>query len=143
MIWRDLVGKRRGRMKKTFLVHHIAGSKDWETSFRYLIEQADTFRIIFQGTSDANALLNAGKKEFLSVPSITVSPWSILSKLPFQRIIKICQRCQIKNGSSAPSIPFLACDNASESNSTGLSWLAGSSRDEGSRVAAPIASATG
>jgi len=65
-------------MKRTFLVHHIPGFKGWEICFRYLIEKADTFRIIFQGnsdTSDADALLNAGKKEFLSMSSITVSPY--------------------------------------------------------------------
>jgi hypothetical protein len=42
------------------------------------MEKSDTFRIIFQGNSDpfdADTLLNAGKKEFLSMPSITISPY--------------------------------------------------------------------
>jgi hypothetical protein len=65
-------------MKRTFMVYNIPNFKGWEICFRTLIEKADTFRIIFQGTtdvSDADTLLNAGKREFLSMPSITVSPY--------------------------------------------------------------------
>ena len=65
-------------MKRTFLVHSIPGFKGWETCFHFLMERSDTFRIIFQGTRDvfdADTFLNAGKREFLSLPSITISPY--------------------------------------------------------------------
>ena len=65
-------------MKRTFLIHHIPGFKAWETCFHALIQKSDTFRIIFQGTKyafDADDLLNAGKQEFLNIPSITISPY--------------------------------------------------------------------
>ena len=65
-------------MKRTFLVHHIPGFKGWETCFHSLMEKSDTFRIIFQGNRDAfdaDTLLNAGKQEFLNMPSITTSPY--------------------------------------------------------------------
>jgi hypothetical protein len=65
-------------MKRTFLVHNIPRFKGWKTCFHSLMEKSDTFRIIFQGnsdTSDTDALLNAGKKEFLLLPSITISPY--------------------------------------------------------------------
>ncbi len=65
-------------MKRTFLVHHIPGFKGWETCFRFIIEKSDTFRIIFQGNtdaSDADEFLNAGKREFLNIPSITISAY--------------------------------------------------------------------
>jgi hypothetical protein len=42
------------------------------------MEKSDTFRIIFQGNRDAfdaDEYLNAGKKEFLDLPSITISPY--------------------------------------------------------------------
>ena len=64
-------------MKRTFLVHHIPGFKGWETCFHALMEKADTFRIIFQGNRDAfdaDEVVNAGKQEFLNMPSITISP---------------------------------------------------------------------
>jgi hypothetical protein len=65
-------------MKRTFWIHHIPGFQDWETCFRYLMEKSDTFRIIFQGNSDASDaddFLNAGKREFLNLPSLTISPY--------------------------------------------------------------------
>ena len=65
-------------MKRTFYAHSIWSFKGWETCFRFLMENSDTFRIIFQGnsdTSDADEYLNAGKKEFLNLPSITISPY--------------------------------------------------------------------
>jgi hypothetical protein len=65
-------------MKRKFYVHSIPLFKGWETCFRFLMEKSDTFRIIFQGnrdTFDADEYLNAGKKEFLSMPSITISPY--------------------------------------------------------------------
>ena len=65
-------------MKRTFLVHHIPGFKGWETCFHSLMEKSDTFRIIFQGNGDAfdaDEFLNAGKQEFLNMPSITLSPY--------------------------------------------------------------------
>src|ERR1700692_4813201 len=70
--------KRRDKMKRTFLVHHIPGFKGWEICFHSLMEKSDTFRIIFQGNRDAfdaDELLNAGKQEFLTLPSITISPY--------------------------------------------------------------------
>jgi hypothetical protein len=42
------------------------------------MEKSDTFRIIFQGNrdiSDADEYLNAGKKEFLDLPSLTISAY--------------------------------------------------------------------
>ena len=41
------------------------------------MEQADIFQIIFQSHSDASDAegLNAGKQEFLAMPSITISPY--------------------------------------------------------------------
>ncbi len=65
-------------MKRTFLVHSISGFKEWATCFHSLMEKSDTFRIIFQGNrdaSDADAFLNAGKREFLNMPSITISAY--------------------------------------------------------------------
>jgi len=64
-------------MKRTFLVHHIPGFKGWETCFHFIMEKSDTFRIIFQGNrdaSDADEFLNAGKQEFLNLPTRTISP---------------------------------------------------------------------
>jgi hypothetical protein len=69
---------RRDSMKRTFFVHHIPDFEGWETCFRFLMEKSDTFRIILQGNrdaSDADEYLNAGKKEFLDLPSITISPY--------------------------------------------------------------------
>jgi hypothetical protein len=65
-------------MKRTFYAHSIWSFKGWETCFRFLMEKSDAFRIIFQGNrdaSDADAYLNAGKKEFLDLPSITISAY--------------------------------------------------------------------
>ncbi len=65
-------------MKRRFLVHHIPGFKGWETCFHSLMEKSDTFRIIFQGNRnafDADTFLNAGKQEFLKLPSITISAY--------------------------------------------------------------------
>ena len=65
-------------MKRTFLVHSISSFKEWETCFQSLMEKSDTFRIIFQGNrdaSDADAFLNAGKREFLNQPSLTISAY--------------------------------------------------------------------
>src|SRR2546421_3096926 len=69
---------RRDSMKRTFLVHSIPHFKDWETCFHFIMEKSDTFRIIFQGNwdaSDADAFLNAGKQEFLNLPSLTISAY--------------------------------------------------------------------
>ena len=64
-------------MRKAFLIHSISSFKGWATCFHYVMEKADTFRIIFQVDSDAFDAegLNAGKQEFLSMPSITTSPY--------------------------------------------------------------------
>lgn len=64
-------------MRRAFLIHNIPGFKGWETCFRYIMEKSDTFQIIFQGPSDAFDTdgLNAGKREFLNMPSITISPY--------------------------------------------------------------------
>jgi hypothetical protein len=65
-------------MKRTFYVNSIPGFKGWETCFRFLMEKSDTFRIIFQGNRDAfdaDEYLNTGGKEFLNIPSITISPY--------------------------------------------------------------------
>ena len=65
-------------MKRTFLVHSISGFKAWETCFHSLMEKSDTFQIIFQGnrdTSDADTFLNAGKREFLNLPSRSISAY--------------------------------------------------------------------
>lgn len=65
-------------MKRTFLVHHIPGFKGWETRFHFIMEKSDTFRIIFQGNrdaSDADEFLNAGKQEFLNLPTRTISAY--------------------------------------------------------------------
>jgi hypothetical protein len=66
-------------MKRTFLAHHIPFFNEWETCFLYLMEKADTFRIIFQGSKEvleSDAFLNAGKREFLSLPTLTISPYA-------------------------------------------------------------------
>lgn len=64
-------------MKRKFYVNSIPHFKGWETCFRFLMEKSDTFKIIFQG--DANTLdaegLNAGKKDFLALPLIAISPY--------------------------------------------------------------------
>ena len=64
-------------MRKAFLIHNISGFKGWETCFHYIMEKSDTFRIIFQAQSDALDAegLNAGKQEFLNLPSTTISPY--------------------------------------------------------------------
>lgn len=65
-------------MKRTFLVHSIPHFKGWKICFHSLMEKSDTFRIIFQGNrdaSDADEYLNAGKREFLNLPAITISPY--------------------------------------------------------------------
>ncbi len=65
-------------MQRTFLVRHTPSFKGWETCFHSLMEKSDTFRIIFKGnrdTSDADAFLNAGKWEFLNLPSVTISAY--------------------------------------------------------------------
>jgi len=65
-------------MKRTFLIHHIAGFKEWETCFHFIMEKSDTFRIIFQGNRDASDIdefLNAGKQEFLNLPILTISAY--------------------------------------------------------------------
>jgi hypothetical protein len=66
-------------MRKAFLIHSISRFKGWETCFRYMMEKCDTFSIIFQGSSDVldedEGGLNAGKREFLDLPAITISPY--------------------------------------------------------------------
>ena len=64
-------------MRKTFLIHHISSFKGWETCFHFAMEKSDTFQIIFQVDGDASDEdgLNAGKQKFLSMPSITISPY--------------------------------------------------------------------
>ena len=66
-------------MKRTFWVHHIPFFKEWKTCFHYIMEKSDTFRIIFQGSKDvleSDEFLNAGKREFLSLPALTISPYA-------------------------------------------------------------------
>jgi hypothetical protein len=70
--------QRSDNMKKTFLANCIPASKGWETCFHYIMEKSDTFRIIFQGSKDvleSDEFLNAGKREFLSLPALTISPY--------------------------------------------------------------------
>lgn len=64
-------------MKKEFVISHISSFKGWENCFRYLIERSDNFTIIFQGSKDDTTAgeLNTGKKEFLDLPSISISPY--------------------------------------------------------------------
>lgn len=64
-------------MRRTFLIPNISAFQAWETCFHSLMEKSDLFRIIFQVHSDAFDAdgLNAGKQEFLKLPSITVSPY--------------------------------------------------------------------
>ena len=64
-------------MRRAFLIHSFPRFKGWETCFRFVMEQCDTFRIIFQVADDAlgEAGLNVGKREFLQMPSITISPY--------------------------------------------------------------------
>jgi len=64
-------------MRRAFLIHNIVGFKGWETCFRSIMEKADTFQIIFQVQSDALDAegLNAGKQEFLNLPSIRISAY--------------------------------------------------------------------
>ena len=62
-------------MKRTFLINSITSFKGWETCFRAIMAKSNSFRIIFQvqdATSDEEGL-NAGKQEFLSLPSVTTS----------------------------------------------------------------------
>jgi hypothetical protein len=69
---------RSDNMKKTFLANSISASKGWEICFHYIMEKSDTFRIIFQGSKDvleSDEFLNAGKREFLSLPALTISPY--------------------------------------------------------------------
>lgn len=68
-------------MKRAFLAHHIPFFKEWETCFHYIMEKSDTFRIIFQGSKDVLAsdeFLNVGKREFLSLPALTISPYAAM-----------------------------------------------------------------
>ncbi len=64
-------------MRKAFLIHSIPGFKGWETCFYFIMNKSDTFRIIFQGQIDTldEGGLNAGKSQFLKMPSITISPY--------------------------------------------------------------------
>ena len=67
-------------MKKAFVITHVPHFKGWETCFRYVMERSDTFKVIFQGdknTPDTEGL-NAGKKEFLALPSTSVSPYKAM-----------------------------------------------------------------
>jgi hypothetical protein len=64
-------------MKKACVIYSISSFKGWESCFRYFMERSNTFSIIFQGDiHDTRAEgLNIGKKEFLDLPSITISPY--------------------------------------------------------------------
>ena len=64
-------------MKKSLVIHNVSSFKGWETCFRSLIEKSDNFTIIFQGNEKtlATGELDAGKKEFLNVPFISISPY--------------------------------------------------------------------
>jgi hypothetical protein len=64
-------------MKKECVIYNTPDFKGWESCFRYFMERSDTFSIIFQGDiHDTRAEgLNIGKKEFLDLPSVTISPY--------------------------------------------------------------------
>jgi hypothetical protein len=64
-------------MKKECVIYNISSFKGWENCFRYFMERSDSFSIIFQGDiNDTRAEgLNIGKKEFLSLPLVTISPY--------------------------------------------------------------------
>ncbi len=64
-------------MKKALIIHNIPSFKGWETCFHYLMEKSDNFKIIFQGNKNTPATgeLNAGKKEFLDLPSTSISSY--------------------------------------------------------------------
>ncbi len=64
-------------MKKECAIYSISSFKGWESCFRYFMERSDTFSIIFQGDrNDTRAVgLNIGKKEFLDLPLVTISPY--------------------------------------------------------------------
>jgi hypothetical protein len=64
-------------MKKVCIIYSISKFKGWESCFRYFMERSDTFSIIFHGDiHDTRAEgLNIGKKEFLDLPSVTISPY--------------------------------------------------------------------
>src|SRR6185437_14580624 len=72
------ISNLRGRsMKKECVIYNTSSFKGWESCFRYFMERSDTFSIIFQGDiNDTRAEgLNIGKKEFLDLPSVTISPY--------------------------------------------------------------------
>ncbi len=60
------------------MFYSYAGFKGWETCFRSIMEKSDTFRIIFQGASNTfdEEGLNAGKRVFLTMPSLTITPYA-------------------------------------------------------------------
>lgn len=64
-------------MKKQFIIYNISSFKGWESCFHYCMESSDNFKIIFQGDKDDTTAgeLNIGKKEFLDLPLITISPY--------------------------------------------------------------------
>ncbi len=64
-------------MKKEYIISSISSFKGWESCFRYFMERSDTFAIIFHGDrNDTRAVgLNSGKKEFLDLPAVTISPY--------------------------------------------------------------------
>ncbi len=64
-------------MKKEFYINSISSFKGWESCFRYFMEKSDNFTIIFQGDKDDTRAegLNIGKKEFLDLPAIMISPY--------------------------------------------------------------------
>ncbi|GHO64402.1 hypothetical protein KSC_032940 [Ktedonobacter sp. SOSP1-52] len=65
-------------MKKELVISNISSFKGWESCFRYFMEKSDNFTIIFQGEKDDTTAegLNRGKKEFLDLPLITISPYA-------------------------------------------------------------------
>lgn len=64
-------------MKKECAIYNISSFKGWESCFRFFMERSDTFAIIFHGDrNDTRAVgLNSGKKEFLDLPAVTISPY--------------------------------------------------------------------
>lgn len=64
-------------MKKECAIYSTSSFKGWESCFRYFMERSDTFSIIFHGDrNDTRAVgLNIGKKEFLDLPAVTISPY--------------------------------------------------------------------
>jgi len=67
-------------MKREYMISSIGHFRGWKECFEYFINKANNFNILYQGNkddfSDDGIGLNVGKKDFSSLPKITIEKYN-------------------------------------------------------------------